>query len=52
MQNNKQTAKDRNSKITKTQEVTYAQELKSSAASTNNPGVDGSEKEQTNEDYS
>jgi hypothetical protein len=52
MQNNKQTAKNRNSDLTKTQEVTYAQELKSSAASTNNPGFDGSEQEQTNEDNS
>jgi hypothetical protein len=51
MQNNKQTAKNRNSDLTKTQEVTYAQELKSSAASTNNPGM-SAEKEQTNEDNS
>jgi hypothetical protein len=52
MQNNKQTAKERNSNLTKTQEVTYAQELKSTAASTNNPGFSSTDKEQTNEDNS
>ncbi|MBY6038371.1 hypothetical protein KUV80_17165 [Fictibacillus nanhaiensis] len=45
MKNNKHTAKERNEELTKTQEVTYAQEMNSI------PQAEET-KEQTNEDYS
>lgn len=45
--NNNRTAKERNADLTKTQEVTYAQELKSAQYP-----AETEAKEQTNEDYS